>query len=222
MTGYDAIVFDCDGVLVEPTDTDVLVDAVCDAFDAFGVDISREAARRTVSEDRVPVEHAREHGIDPEAFWHRRELTASLAQQRHTLAGGKSVYDDVAALDRLDVPLGLVSNNQHATIEFLLAHHNLGQFETAYGRRPTLAGAAARKPEPVYVEQALDDLAASEALYVGDSEKDIVAAHGAGIDSAFLRRDHVADGELGTEPTMAVPDLDSLVDALSVTPVETR
>ncbi|WP_231754396.1 hypothetical protein [Halapricum sp. CBA1109] len=102
---YDAVVFDCDGVLVEPTDTAVLVDAVVDAFDAFGVDIDRSVARRSVTEDEVPTETAREHGIDPEAFWHYRELTASLAQQTHVRAGGKPVYDDVAALADLSCPI---------------------------------------------------------------------------------------------------------------------
>jgi HAD superfamily hydrolase (TIGR01549 family) len=213
--GYEAVVFDCDGVLVEPTDREVLVDAVVDAFATFGTDIERSVARRTVVEDDVPVGTAREHGIDPEAFWHSRELRASLAQQTHARAGGKQVYDDVAALARLDVPLGLVSNNQHATVEFLLASRDLPSFETAYGRRPTLAGAAERKPEPDNVERALSDLGVRDALYVGDSEKDVVAARRAGIDAAFLRRDHVAGVDLGVDPTFEVPDLDALVERLS-------
>lgn len=60
----------------------------------------------------------------------------------------EAVVEDVAALDRLDRPLGLVSNNQHATTEFLLAYPDLPAFETASGRRPTLAGVAECKPEP--------------------------------------------------------------------------
>jgi HAD superfamily hydrolase (TIGR01549 family) len=214
---YDAVVFDCDGVLVEPTDTAVLVDAVVDAFDAFGVDIERSVARRSVAEDDVPAGTAREHGIDPESFWHYRELTASLAQQTHVRAGGKPVYDDVAAVERLDCSIGVVSNNQHATVEFLLAFHDLPEFETVRGRRPTLSGAAARKPEPDYVEAALADLDTDDALYVGDSEKDVVAAKRAGIDSAYLRRDHVADVTLTAEPTFEIPDLETLVEQVTAT-----
>lgn len=210
-TNYDAVVFDNDGVLVEPTDTAVLVDAVVESFRAFGVDVDRLVARRTVETDSVQTDLAQERGIDPEAFWHHRELTASLGQQAHVREGGKPVYDDVAALDRLDVPLAVVSNNQHATIEFLLAHHDLPPFETAYGRQPTLAGAAKRKPEPDYIQRALSDLGVEKALYVGDSEKDLVAAQRAGIDSVFLRRDHVADVTLSVEPTAEVPDLRALV-----------
>lgn len=218
--GYDAVIFDNDGVLVAPTDTAVLVDAVVESFQAFGVDIDRSVARRTVENNTVPTDIAKDHGINPEAFWHYRELTASLAQQSHVRDGGKPVYDDVVALDRLDVPLAVVSNNQHATIEFLLAHYDLPSFEVAYGRQPTLAGAAKRKPEPDFIERVLSDLGVENALYVGDSETDLVAAHRAGIDSAFLRRDHVADIELSTEPTIEVTTLDELVTHL--TPVEPK
>ena len=212
---YGAVVFDCDGVLVEPTDTAVLIDAVVDAFAAFGVDIDRALAERTVTEDAVPIEAAREHGIDPEAFWHSRELRASLAQQTHVRDGGKSVYGDVVALSRLDASLGLVSNNQHATIEFLCAYHDLPSFETAYGRQPTLAGAAQRKPKPDNIERALSDLGVRDALYVGDSEKDVIAARRAGVDSAFLRREHVTDVSLSVDPTFELPDLEALVGQLS-------
>lgn len=215
MSEYEAVVFDMDGVVVEPTDRAVLVDSVVDTFAAFGVEVDRAFAERTVAEDFVPVEAAREHGLDPEAFWHQRELTASLAQQAHARGGGKPLYDDVAALRDLDRPLALVSNNQHATVEYLLAHHAIAdRFESVRGRAPTLVGAARRKPEPDYVEAALADLGTDDALYVGDSEKDVVAAQRAGIDSAFCRRAHVADADLSTEPTFEVPDLRALADRL--------
>ena len=60
----------------------------------------------------------------------------------------------------------------------------------------------------------LIDLDATEALYIGDSEKDIVAAQRAGVDSVFLRRDHVTDTTLSVDPTAEVPDLWTLVDRL--------
>ncbi|WP_431358879.1 hypothetical protein [Halovenus amylolytica] len=112
---YDAIIFDNDGVLVEPTDQDVIVDAVRTAFRSFGVEIDRSVARQTVEDSTVPIERARDHGLDPEALWHYRELTVALAQQTHVLDGGKRVYDDVAALDRLAVPLGVVINTRRSS-----------------------------------------------------------------------------------------------------------
>jgi len=210
--GYEAVVFDNDGVIVEPTDRAVLVDAVMATFAAFDLDLDRAFARETVAEDFVPVETVRERGVEPEAFWHHRELRASLAQQAHVRRGGKPPYDDLSTLESLSVPLALVSNNQHATIEFLLAYHDLGDlFESARGRAPTLAGAESRKPAPDYIEGALADLNTDQALYVGDSEKDVIAAQRAGIDAAFLRRDHAAATDLSVEPTFDVRGLEELV-----------
>ena len=218
---YEAVVFDNDGVLVEPTDCAVLVEAVVDSFRAFDVAVDRSFARRTIVDDGVPVEAARDHGLDPEAFWHHRELAASLAQQAHVREGGKPLYDDVSALESIGLPLALVSNNQHATVEYVLAHHDIGHlFESARGRAPTLAGAARRKPEPDYIEAALADLGTTDALYVGDSETDVVAAQRAGIDAAFLRRDHVEHVDLSVEPTFEVPDIDTLWTRLSDSGVE--
>lgn len=214
---YDAVVFDNDGVIVEPTERDVLVDAVVETFREFDVDVDRSHAEWTVAAAAGPTAVVREeHDIDAAAFWRRREAKAVDAQCAAVRAGGKQVYDDVSALDLFDTPLGLVSNNQHATVEFLLDYHGLGgRFETAYGRHPTVTGAERRKPEPHYIETALDDIGTTNALYVGDSEKDIVAAQRAGIDAAFLRRDHVAGVDLSVSPTYEVPSLDALVGTLT-------
>jgi phosphoglycolate phosphatase-like HAD superfamily hydrolase len=92
MTAYDAIVFDNDGVIVEPNDRAVLVEAVVDAFAAFDVAVDADRVEQSVAEDVVPRDLLREHDLDPDAFWHQRELTASLAQQVYTRAGGKPVY----------------------------------------------------------------------------------------------------------------------------------
>jgi len=215
---YDAVVFDNDGVLVELTDRELLAEAVQAAFAHFDVSVDDATAREMVAADAPPDEaFEREYGIDPAAFWERREAIASEFQREAIRAGEKALYDDVEVVSRLPHRTGVVSNNQHETIDFILDHHDIGRhFETAYGRVPTLAGANRKKPDPSYIEQALDDLDTRAALYVGDSEKDVVAAHRAGIDSAFLRRDHRADLDLSVEPTHEVADLYELADRLGV------
>jgi phosphoglycolate phosphatase-like HAD superfamily hydrolase len=60
------------------------------------------------------------------------------------------------------------------------------------------------------VEQALSDLDADSALFVGDNESDIRAAENAGIDSAFIRRPHRSDWELNVWPTWDIDELDDL------------
>ncbi|ACV47903.1 MULTISPECIES: HAD family hydrolase [Halomicrobium] len=215
---YDAVVFDNDGVLIEPTDRGRLARAVSDTFAEFDVTVDEARAREMVAAGAVPDgDFEREYGIDPARFWERREAIASEYQRQAIRSGEKALYDDSDAVTALPHRTGLVSNNQHATIEFILDHHDLGRhFETAYGRVPTIEGARRRKPDPSYIEAALDDLGTRSALYVGDSEKDVVAAQRAGIDSAFLRRDHRADLDLSATPTYEVADLYELADRLGV------
>lgn len=80
---YEAVIFDNDDVPIEPTDTEVLVDAVFDSFQTFGVEIDRALAQEPVDKDAAPIETVRDHGLDPETFWHYRNLSISLAQQIH-------------------------------------------------------------------------------------------------------------------------------------------
>jgi phosphoglycolate phosphatase-like HAD superfamily hydrolase len=214
-TRYDAIVFDNDGVIVEPTARSHLVDAVLEAFREFGHEPDREYAAETVATAAGPHDTVGDYDIDIEAFWEHREDAAAAAQKAATRDGGKRPYDDVTVLERFDVPLGLVSNNQAETVAFLLDYYDLPDFETAYGRAHSVEGASRRKPEPYYIDQALRDLETTDALYVGDSEKDVVAAHRAGVDSAFLRREHVRDTRLNVEPTYEVSDLHELAGAIT-------
>jgi len=202
------------GVIVEPTERSHIVDAVLETFREFGHEPDREYVTRVVDTGAGPHETVDGFDTDPADFWNRRESATAAAQIAATRAGGKQPYADVGFVDRLDARIGLVSNNQAETVEFLLDYHALPAFETAYGRAPSLTGASRRKPEPYYIEQAMDDLGTTDALYVGDSEKDIVAAHRAGIDSAFLRREHVEDVSLNVTPTYEVSDLEELVRRL--------
>ncbi|SFR93688.1 haloacid dehalogenase superfamily, subfamily IA, variant 1 with third motif having Dx(3-4)D or Dx(3-4)E [Halomicrobium zhouii] len=216
-TDYDAIVFDNDGVLIEPTDRERLYDAVHRSFEHFDVVAEEALVRRAVEEDDLPFDDVREtHGLDPGEWWARREAAAVEIQREEIRSGTKALYEDVEALFELDHALAIVSNNQHETIEFIVEHHGLREhFETYYGRDPTVEGAERKKPDPHYVERALDELGTTDALYVGDSEKDVVAAERAGIDSAFLRREHRRDLTLAADPTYEFADLRGLVDAVA-------
>ena len=210
---YDAVVFDNDGVLTERTDRGVLREASRAAFEAFGVD--PDAATVNAMVDGVDPEWLEgvcaEHGLDLDAFWRERDEQFSHHQRRATDAGEKPVYDDVEVLDVLSVPMGVVSNNQNATIDHLFEVHDLHRhFETWYGREPTVESVRRKKPEPFYVERALVDLGASTALYVGDKPSDVAAADAAGIDSALVRREHNADVAPATPPTYDISTLTEL------------
>jgi HAD superfamily hydrolase (TIGR01509 family) len=221
---YEAVLFDNDGVLVEPIDRSVLRRATWEAFDALGVsdpadgDVERVAIGGTP--DRLTSVCA-EYDLDPERFWRARDYHSSHAQRVELRAGRAGLYDDFDAVRAVDAPRGIVSSNQQATIEFM--HDRFGTahlFETAYGRVPTLRSLGRKKPDPHYVRRALADLDVdpADALLVGDSEADVRAAHNAGLDSAFIRRPHRESYDLSTRPTYELDGLDALLalDGVSV------
>ncbi len=229
--GYDAVVFDNDGVLTHLTDWDLIRGAIRDTFAEFDVtpdeDHVEDALRGEPDRLRWLADH---HGFDPDQFWARREAHAAAAQRAAMESGEKPLYDDCSVLASLrarhDIQLGVVSNNQHQTVEHVLEVYGIEDlFETAYGREPTFAGARRKKPNPHYLNRALADLDADSALYVGDSDSDIRAAHnadsrqhdadrrhshGATVDSAFLRRPHRHEYELDVAPTHEITSLRDL------------
>lgn len=211
---YDAVVFDNDGVLVETTSFEVLQEAAFRAFVESGVDDPDPADVDDVIIDVTPESLSTicaSYDLPVEAFWRTRDRVAYEAQREHVRAGGKPLYDDVPTLSDLGVPMGVVSSNQQATVDFLLEHHGVANlFDTAYGRRPTLADLRRKKPEPYFIEQAMADLNVDDALYVGDRGSDVAAAVNAGIDSAFIRRPHRRGHDLAVEPTHVVDDLHEL------------
>ncbi len=213
-TEYEAVVFDNDGVIVEPTERARIADAVAETFRSFGVDPDRDHVERTVREAMGPAGTVGDHDLDPAAFWPERERRVAETQMEAMRTGEKALYDDVDVVERLDAGVGMVSNNQDATARFVVEQFGLSAFETVYGREHTVEGARRRKPDPHYVDRALEDLGTRDAVYVGDSETDVEAARAAGLDSAFLRRDHAAGTELSVEPTYDVPDLRALAEAI--------
>lgn len=212
---YDTVVFDMDGVVVEPTDRAVIRESITATFEEFGVSSPPSTLVERLLDQEVPTETLRErHDIEPAEFWTRREHNASRVQVAVAQRGEKTLYDDISVLEEIPAALGLVSNNQRPTVEFLVDHLDLDVFETVYGREPNLTGAARKKPNPHYIERALEDLAADTALYVGDSNVDLEAAYRAGVDSAFVRRPHRVDYDLEREPTYEVSTLAELAELL--------
>ncbi|MDL5362590.1 HAD family hydrolase [Halalkalicoccus sp. NIPERK01] len=209
---YDAVVFDNDGVLVERTRREVLRGAIRETYDEFGVSPTDEEVEALLGVTRESIaELAAAYDLDAADFWYRRDANASRAQCESIENGGKPLYEDIAALDDLAPDLGVVSNNQHRTIEFILDHYDLHPyFETHYGREPTLEGIDRKKPNDYYLERALTDLDTRNALYVGDSGVDVLAAREAGVDCAFIRRSHRAEYELPAAPTYEIRSLKDL------------
>ncbi len=212
--GYDAVVFDADGVLVEPTAGPTLRRAIRRALDEHGVsDVPDDVIDGLRASTRSELQRVAERYDldDPAGFWAARDNHASAAQRAAIRRGEKALYDDVEAVLDLPVPLAVVSNNQQATIDFLLAHTGIADhFDPVFGRQPTLEDMGRKKPAPHYLNRALDTLPAEEPVFVGDSNVDLAAAEAAGIDAAFIRRGHRADYTLEYEPAHEIESLEEL------------
>ena len=214
---YDAVLFDNDGVLVDPPASETLTDGTRAAFAELGVDEPDTEHVRAVRTSAT-VDGLREvcdtHGFEHETFWEARDRNNERAQLAEFRDGDRGVYSDVSALDSLPQDLGVVSSNHHTLVEYILENYGLAShFETYYGRPKTVESIRLKKPNPHYLERALADLDADPdaALYVGDSESDIVAADRAGMDSVFLRRPDWKTVELSVTPTYETTDLHGVV-----------
>lgn len=211
MTAYDGVFFDSDGILVEPPAVETQADATRAAFREVGVE---DPDRRHVDAIVSGVTAAELRNIcatyelDPETFWEARERHDERSQFAAFRNGVRTRYDDVTAITDCPTPCGVVSNNHHSTVAFVLEFFGLDAFfDTYHGREMTIESLELKKPNAHYLERALADLSVDDALYVGDSESDIVAAERAGLESAFVRRSHCHETELAVEPTYEVESL---------------
>lgn len=212
---YDAVIFDNDGVLLTLTSMEAHLTGAREAFERVGVRAPDpdhvEAMSIGVSVPQLEAVCAA-YDLDPVRFWRARDDAISTAQRTAMRAGEKRPYDDVGRLLDLTVPLGVVSSNQQATVDFALDYFDLDStFETVQARPPTVESLRLKKPNPHYVEAAMADLGVSDALFVGDNESDVEAAHRAGIDAAFIRRPHRLDADLSVGPDYDVQGLDDVV-----------
>lgn len=192
---YDAILFDMDGVLLDrhPEYPGPYRDAVADAFRAFDVDPENVDLEPFCGDKLLEGMHAEcdRHGIAFEEFWPERERQSTLLQRELMDQGYRVPFEDASVLHDLaaDYSLGIVSSNQQATVDAVVDRFDFGDaIDVAYGRAPSVEGYHRRKPDTHYVEQALADMDADAALFVGDRESDVVVADRAGLDSVYLAR----------------------------------
>lgn len=214
VTAYDAVLFDNDGILVEPPTEARQLEAARHAFEAAGLaDVDEDhltAIGTGGSHDRV-TEVCEALDVDADRLWRLRDEHDQRFQRADIEAGDRTTYDDIVAIGDCEAERAVVSNNHHVTVEFVLEHLGIDHlFRTYYGRERSLEGLLRTKPDPHYLECALADLGADSALYVGDRESDVVAAHSAGLDAVFVRRDHCRDVTLSTTPDHEIETLHEL------------
>jgi HAD superfamily hydrolase (TIGR01549 family) len=218
---YEAYLFDLDGVVLGFSDDfSGYLGAIEKIFTERGVDPDDSDVVAFARYDELDTENLRSvcegYGIDLKEVWRERERRAFEYQADHIDEGKRAPYGDIDALRRVAASnlSAVVSNNQHATAEYAADELEIG-FDAVRGREPTVAGIERGKPSPYYIERALEDLGTRDAVYVGDSPTDVVAAGRAGIDAAFVDRPHAPDPSSldgRKEPTHVLGDVRALDD----------
>lgn len=211
------LLFDMDGVILEGwgTDSEVHSHALDDVLSTRDIDINGDLRAALDSYEYTDEFRAacEELGVDPVEFYHAREARSEKRAIERLADGSRGLCSDTDALEQLAerIPLGIVSNNYDQTVEFVVDHFGLESFQFTRGRDIGAEGFDQRKPDPHYLNEALDALDAAGGLYVGDRASDVIAAERAGLDSVFIRREHNASLELDVEPTVEIESLTELV-----------
>lgn len=212
-----------DGVLLQGRASPAAIyrRAAAETITTFGLEPSNKQRGVLAQRDYDEAFDAtcRELEVTPDAFWSTREENAARIAHDRMREGHRQAHEDTIVLEDLAPPLGLVSNNRHATVSFVANRYFPEYFSVARGRDPTIDGYRRRKPDPYYIEEVLLLLDAETALYVGDRATDVQAATAAGIDAALLRRSGAGTNASEVEPTV---ELEHLTELTSVPGIPTR
>lgn len=215
---YDGLLLDHDGVLVRVLEAEHRLprfrQQISETFQRDSIEVPDDDVIETLSGGmsyETVLELSEQFGLAPDRLWRYRDDTFADILLAAARDGHKRPYDDVQTLSRLDLPLGIASNNQARVVESILDEYDLDDtFQTIHAREPALSSLREKKPRPTYLKRGMEDLGIANPLYVGDKESDIVAGQRAGIDTAFIRRDHNESVSLTREPTYEVRSLDDV------------
>lgn len=198
---YAAIVFDMDGVLLpgRATPESVYRRAAEEVVRDFGVTVETDQDWNWLTRPRSSVRFravCERVGLPAEAAWGYREAVATRYENDRINGGERTPFADANVLSQLAANhnLGIVSNNRHGTVRHCVERFDWDDAVDVYrGRFPTLVDFDRKKPDPTYLQWALERLPDGPILFVGDRESDLTTATRAGIDAVLLDRDGTAD-----------------------------
>ena len=222
LEGVDAVVFDCDGVLV---DSEPLSEhAWREALAEHGVDLGDDFSRWVgTTDESIAVSFSAEAGVSPTRLADR---AAAILVERLREDPVPVFGDAVEALERATangMPLGVATNSERWRLEAILKSAGL---DAAFSVAVTADDVASPKPEPdVYLLAAsLLGVDPSRCLVVEDSPTGVAAARAAGMRVVAVDRG-VFDPVLLAPATRIVRDIHEYVveqvDSGTVAPGDT-
>ena len=179
---YKAVIWDLDGTLLDTLQD--LASAVNYSLEAFGLPLrSVEEVRTFVGNGiRKLIDRSVPAGTDPATtdgvFGEFRTYYAAHCSD--TTAPYEGIPGLLADLARAGVKMAIVSNKADFAVQDLTRRYFGDKIAVAVGAREDMP----KKPAPDMVEYALTALGITkgEAVYVGDSEVDVITARNTGMD----------------------------------------
>ncbi len=201
-----AVLFDWDGTLADTAEASFR--CYVRTFEAFAIPFDRDAYARTYSPNWYltfrALGLAEEHWSDADARW-----LAHFAEERVALIDG--ARDVLESLNARGVATGIVTSGGRERVSRELEGRGLASHIHAcvYG-----CEVAEKKPHPEGLLLALErlEVAAHEAVYVGDSPEDIEMARGAGVRSVAIPGGYPnRDALLAAKPDVILESLRALL-----------
>lgn len=213
---YDAVIFDFDGVLMDS------------GFDGF--QWALEERRKVIESNDWDIELEKvsqgvfqPHDVELEEVleeanvsWRQlKVLEKAVAERKVEMAstGELSIFDDVEdVFENLDCQKAVVSNAYNDYLAGMmegLGIKNHMDFWIAPRLEEIRNYRQRMKPEPMMIEEALEELKTRNAVMIGDQVSDVIAARKAGIDSIYISRS-------GDKESKAGYSVESLLEALEI------
>lgn len=178
---YTTVLFDLDGTLLDTLGD--LANSVNFALQQYGfAAISAEDTRRFIGNGYAKLlERAIPDGVDSPHF--DRCLKEFAEHYNHNMMNRTKPYPGIlellAELKKRNYRMAVVSNKNDSAVKALVEHYFGEYIQCAIGASAEIA----HKPDPASVYKALKELGAekSSAVYVGDSDVDILTARNAGL-----------------------------------------
>ena len=204
---YDAVVFDLDGVIL---------DSGINNFrwmDRVRRKKASQLGYEFTEEDSMQIVEASSHEQIEELLERKGMRRAELLEIEQRVQNAKieliehgviQLFDQAEQIiSDLDRPVGLATNSPKRIVEFTLRYYGIeGLFDTVQSLKHEdfYHYVDNRKPDPLLVENAVEELEADSALMLGDTAKDVEAANRAGITSGLVHA--------YTDHTEADPDIE--------------
>lgn len=206
MNGFDTVIFDLDGTLLDTLDD--LHASVNHALSSFNLPLrTRDEVRSFVGNGiKKLIERAVAQNADAETCSRVFDCFKAhyLLHCREKTAPYPGICELLSELKDSGCKLGVVSNKADAPVKELIDYYFPGIFGAVIGEREGVR----RKPAPDSVLAALAQLESepSGAVYVGDSDVDALTAANAGLPCVLVSWGFKDRGFLGTLDALGIAD----------------